>query len=193
MSQSTTSNTKYSIHPLIKKRWSPRSFTSEILSDADFSTLLEAASWAASSMNEQPWKYLWAIRGTMAFDRMVDSLADGNQPWAQKGSHMVISLAKRHFDRNDKINRHHMHDVGAANTTLVLQAAEMGIYGHMMGGFHMDKAIANFGIDSEKWEIACFMVLGKLDVPSALDEPFRSREEAARSRKNISEISQQLH
>ena len=142
----------------------------EMIQENDLNTLFEAASWSASSMNEQPWKYLWATRGSDAFNNMVDCLMEGNQPWAKNGSHMLISLAKRNFDYKDRVNRHHMHDVGAANTTLLLQAAEMDIYGHMMGGFLMDQTMDIFGIDGDQWEIACFIVLGKLDDASKLEE-----------------------
>jgi len=101
-------------------------------------------------------------------------------------------LAKRNFERNGEPNRHAMHDLGAANTTLLLQAATMGILGHMMGGFDMKKCHEMFEIDADVWEISCLTVLGYPDVPEKLSEPFRTRETTARSRKPINEISQEL-
>jgi nitroreductase len=177
--------TENKISGLITERWSARSFKNEALTELEINTLLEAASWAASSMNEQPWHYLVA-------DNMIDCLMGGNQPWAKNAPLMLVSLTKKNFDRNNIENRHAMHDAGAANTTLLLQAAELDIFGHMMGGFHYDKTLEIFQIDGNEFEIACFIALGHLDIPEALEEPFKSRETAVRTRKTISEISSRL-
>ena len=187
-----TANTKTNVHDLIKKRWSARSFSPKQLSEDDVQTILEAGTWAASSMNEQPWKYLYAMNGTKGFDRMHSCLMTGNQPWSKNGSVLMISLAKKNFEYKGRINRHAMHDMGAANSTLLLQAADMDVYGHMIGGFDMQKTLEEFNIDSEKWEIACFIVLGYLDDAEKLNEPFLSREKKARTRRSVSEISTKI-
>lgn len=184
--------TKYPINEFIVQRWSARSFSNKAISKDELNTLFEAASWAPSSMNEQPWHYLYAHRGSDGFESMTQCLMDGNKPWAKNGSTMLISLAKKTFDKNGNQNRHHMHDVGAANAHLLLQAASMGIYGHEMGGFHLNRTIEVFGIDSSKWEIACFIVLGFLDAPEKLDEPYATREITPRKRKTIEEFTQAL-
>lgn len=175
--------TIYPVHDFIRDRWSARAFSAQPLPEHELMTLLEAASWSSSSMNEQPWVYLHAHRGEEAFDRMYDCLLSGNR-WADKAAVMLLSLARKNFDTNGNPNRHAMHDVGAANTTLLLQAASMGIYGHMMGGLDMQKAIETFQIPDDM-EISCFIALGYLDDPEKLEEPFRSREVAPRSRKPI--------
>lgn len=192
MNHPKTPQTKHEIHPLILDRWSARSFSEKSISEETMEALFEAASWSASSMNEQPWEYLWAERGSEAFDTMVECLMDGNQPWAKNGSHLLLSLAKRKFAYKGRENRHHMHDVGAANSTLLMQAAHIDIYGHMMGGFHMDKTLEAFGIDPEEYEIACFIVLGYLDAPEKLEEPFHARELAPRTRKTVTEFTKKL-
>ena len=115
-----TATTAYKINDLIASRWSPRAFDANPISDEHLMSLFEAARWAPSSMNEQPWTYIVAKNGTPAFEKMVDCMMDGNQPWARNASVILISLAKRNFDYKNRINRHHMHDVGAANTTLLL-------------------------------------------------------------------------
>lgn len=184
--------TNHPVTDLIKKRWSARSFSKEAISKEAFETILEASTWAASSMNEQPWKYLYASRGTEGFDRIHSCLMAGNQPWAKSGSVLLISLAKKSFDYKNRPNRHAMHDVGAANTTLLLQAADLDIYGHMMGGFDQQKTIDEFDIDDNEWEIACFIVLGHLDEAEKLEEPFLTREKSPRSRKSVDEISQMI-
>ncbi len=192
MNHSKKAQTKHNIHPLIIERWSARSFSEKSIPSQTMEALFEAASWSASSMNEQPWEYLWSEKGSETFDKMVDCLMEGNQPWAKNGSHMLLSLAKRKFENKSFANRHHMHDVGAANSTLLMQAAHVDIYGHMMGGFLMDKTLEAFEIDPEKYEIACLIVLGYLDAPERLDEPFHGRELASRTRKSVSEFTKEL-
>lgn len=184
--------TKHEIHPLILDRWSARSFSEKPISSDTIEALFEAASWSASSMNEQPWEYLYAQNGSDAFNTMIDCLMDGNQPWAKNGSHMILSLAKRKFEYKGRQNRHHMHDVGAANSALLMQAAHIDIYGHMMGGFHMDKTLQAFGINPEVYEVACFIVIGYLDTPEKLEEPFKAREIEPRSRKSVEEFTKKL-
>ena len=187
-----TPEIKHNVAAFITKRWSARAFAHRSISESELSTLFEAASWAASSMNEQPWHYLYAHRGTHAFEQMAASLMDGNRVWAENAAVLVLSLAKRHLDRNGKPNRHYLHDTGAANTTLLLQAAELDIYGHMMGGFYMDKAIETFNIDTAIWEPACFIALGFLDDPETLEEPFRTRELTHRTRNDVSTFTTPL-
>ncbi|GAB4377183.1 MAG: hypothetical protein Kow0075_05260 [Salibacteraceae bacterium] len=185
VNQNKIAHTHYDIHPLIKNRWSPRSFKEDAVPEDLVRTMLEAASWAASSMNEQPWRYLVAHRPSTAFEKMIECLLPGNVPWAKKSAVMIISLAKKHFDKNGKENRHAMHDVGSANTTMLLQGVELGVYGHMMGGFDMDKTIRSFDIDPEKFEVVCFIALGFLDSPNKLPEEYKKRELEPRERKPI--------
>ena len=180
-----------SIHPLLLKRWSARSFSEKMIVQEDLNTLLEAASWAASSMNEQPWRYLYAFRGEPAFDRFWNCLMDGNKPWAKNASVLMLSLANKHMVKNGADNRHYLYDTGAANTNLLLQAAEMDIYGHQMGGFHMDKALSEFALD-DNWEPAVFIALGYLDDPEKLEEPFLTREISSRTRRPLNEFTEHV-
>jgi nitroreductase len=183
-----TPATRYPVNELLLKRWSARAFSDQPITPDTLNTLFEAASWAASSMNEQPWIYLYAHRqDTENFQRFHDCLMPGNQLWAQNAAVLVLSLARKNFLGNGKPNRHSLHDVGAANTTLLLQAAHEDIYGHMMGGFDMARTIETFHLP-ENIEPACFIALGHLSHPDTLDEPFRSRELAPRSRKSLDEI-----
>lgn len=183
-----TQNVPSGVHPLLAKRWSARAFNGKPISQTELNTLFEAASWSASSMNEQPWKYLFAHKQHKeSFEKMWSCLLPGNQPWTTKGSVLILSLAEKNFDYKNRPNRHYMHDVGAANTQLLLQAAHQEIYGHMMGGFDMEKTIETFDIP-ENLEPVCFMVLGYLDEAETLEEPFKSRETAPRNRKPVEEF-----
>lgn len=183
--------TQYPVSEFITQRWSARSFSEKVIDEETVQHLFEAASWTASSMNEQPWKFIYAHRGTAGFNSLANCLMDGNKIWAKHGAVILLALAKKTFD-NGSSNRHAMHDTGAANTTLLLEAAALDIFGHMMGGFHMQKTLDEFNIDAEHWEPACFIVLGYRDSPEKLDEPFKSRETTERSRKNISEFTEKL-
>ncbi len=175
--------TRYPVHEFIRRRWSARAFSSQSIQHDTLMALLEAAAWAPSSMNEQPWVYLYAHKGEEAFEHMAECLVPGNR-WAANAPLLLLSLARKTFAANDKTNRHALHDVGAANAHLLLQAAAMDIYGHQMGGFDMGKTIERFAVP-ENMEPVCFIALGYLDEPETLEEPFRTREITPRTRKPL--------
>lgn len=181
------------LSPNIRKRWSIRSFADKPLLDDDMHLLFEAARWSASSMNEQPWKFIYAHKQDPdAFNRLFDCLVPGNREWCKDAAVLVLSLAKRNFNSNGNSNRHAMHDVGAANAALLLQAADLDIFGHLLGGFDMQKTIETFKIDANQWEVACFISLGYADVPEKLEEPFKTREISPRSRKPLEEVVERI-
>lgn len=180
--------TKHNVHELIKKRWSARSFSEKEITQEELDTILEAAGLAFSSMNYQPWRYIYAFKkDSESFSKLADCLSGGNKPWAKEASVLIMSLAKKKFD--DGIpNTSALHDVGAANATLMLQATSMNIYGHLMGGFDKEKATELFNIDRAEYEPVVFIALGYLDKPEKLNEPFKTREVTPRTRKEISEF-----
>ena len=183
--------TQYPVIEVIKSRWSPRSFSEKAIIADDLQTLFEAASWAPSSMNEQPWQYIYAYKSETGFQNFVDCLKPGNQPWAKNAAVLAVSLARKQFAKG-KDNRTAMHDTGLANMQLVLQAMNMDIYVHMMAGFEMQKTKDTFNLP-ENLEIVCFMALGYLDSPEKLPEPFKTREMNERTRKNIAEFTFHHH
>lgn len=176
--------TMYPVHEIITERWSPRAFSNKGVTIEDVHTLLEAASWAPSAMNEQPWNYRFALQGTPGFDSMVKCLMPGNQPWAAHSAALVLSTGYKTYEKTGAANNYFMHDVGMANANLLTQALTMGIYGHIMGGFDHLKTRAIFNL-SEKEEPVCFIALGYLGDPEHLEEPFKNRELAPRSRKSL--------
>ena len=181
-------STQYPVLDIIKKRWSARAFTAQNISKQDLHTLFEAASWSPSSMNEQPWVYVYAHHGSELFEQMWSCLAACNQPWAKNAALLVLSLCRNQFAANQQANFHALYDVGAANTVLLLQAITMGIYGHIMGGFDREKTKSTFAI-SDNYTIATFIALGYLDEPSILEEPFRTRETTPRTRKPTADFA----
>jgi nitroreductase len=178
--------TQYPVLDIIKNRWSPRSFSGKAIEPADVNAILEAGTWAFSAINEQPWRYIVAHRGTELFNSFFDLLFAGNQPWNINAAALLISVSKKTF-ANDKINSSALHDVGAANMLLTLQANSMGIYTHIMGGFDKEKAVSLLHL-SEDLEPVVVIALGYPDNADKLEEPFKTREITPRTRKPLDEI-----
>jgi nitroreductase len=179
-------------HALIADRWSPRAFDAEHrIGDADLAALFEAARWAPSSMNEQPWRYRFARRGDPGFDALYDALMPGNQAWAGNASLLVACFVEPAFRRNGKPNRHAWHDAGAANLSLALEAGNRGLHAHAMGGFDRDRAMALPGVDPD-WEAVCFLAVGRRTSADTLPETLRERETAERTRLPLEEVARPL-
>ncbi len=135
------------IHELLQKRFSPRAFENRSVSKETIRALLEAARWAASSYNEQPWRFIVATKDDPAdFEKLLGCLVPGNQEWAKSAPVLMLSVAKLTFTRNDKPNRHAYHDVGLAVSQLIVQATALGLYVHQMAGFDVDRARQAYGI-----------------------------------------------
>jgi nitroreductase len=177
------------VHDLIRRRWSPLAFDSRPVEPEKLAAVLEAARWAASSYNEQPWRFLVATRDDSAgLAAMLGCLVEGNQPWAKEAPVLILSVAKRHFDRNNTPNRHSWHDVGAATAQLTLQAVSMGLFVHSMAGILPDKARAVFGVP-EGFEVVAGHALGYPGNADALPDAYKSRESAGRSRLPLSQLA----
>ncbi len=173
------------VHPLIRGRFSARAFSPQPLSETEILTLVEAAAWAPSAMNEQPWRYRYALRGTNGFDRLWNCLNPGNQAWAKEAAALVACSVIKDLERNGQPNHSRHHDLGLANAQLLLQATSMGIYGHLLGGFDHEKADRELGIDQKREEVVCFLALGRLGNADSLSEPFKTRELTARTRRPL--------
>jgi nitroreductase len=180
-------NTKHDVLDLIKNRWSPRSFSDQVIPENDLHTMLEAAGWAASANNEQPWQYYYASKHNEGFTEIADSLMPGNKPWAQHADVLLIAVARKTFEANQKENGWALHDLGMANAHLLLQASVLDIYGHIMAGFDKAKISEILGL-TDTQEPVTVIALGYLDEAEKLDEPYKSRETAPRVRKPLSDF-----
>ncbi len=176
----------YSVHPLIQNRWSSMAISSQSVDPALVASLLEAARWAASSYNEQPWSYVVGYLGDENHSKLASCLVEGNS-WARLAPVLMMSVADYYFSHNHKPNRHYMHDVGAANATMHLQATELGLSFHQMAGFENEKAEELFGIGDEH-EAVSIIAIGYPGEASHLPENLREREVALRSRKSFEEM-----
>lgn len=163
------------IHPLLLDRWSPRAFSGAPLSEAQLASLFEAIRWAPSCLNEQPWLVVYGTGGDADHAKILDLLVDANRVWAQRAPLLLILFARRVFARNDRPNRHHGFDAGAAWMSLALQARELGLYSHAMGGFDHERAGPALGVPAQ-YEAMAAIAVGAIGDPAELPEPLRARE-----------------
>jgi nitroreductase len=173
----------------INKRWSPVGFSKEKLSIEKLNTVFEAARWAPSSMNEQPWNYYYSFKGEAGFERMLDCLVEANREWAKNAPVLILSVANKNFRYKNRPNRHAMHDTGAANSLLAIQAAELGLQAHQMGGFDADRTYKSFNLSPSEFEPATFIALGYPADPENLEEKFKQRDTQERKRKDLASFS----
>ena len=177
-----------SVHELIRKRWSPRSFSTREVSTEDLKTILEAARWAASSNNEQPWRFLVARKSDgAAYEKILNLLVPGNQAWAKTAPVLMIMAAKRTFSHHGSPNRFGLHDAGQALAHLFLEATALGLHAHGMAGFDADRARKELEIP-EDYDVGAAVALGYLASPDQLPEKYRQGEVSKRERKPLNEI-----
>lgn len=135
------------IHELLQSRHSPRSFDDAPVSRETVRALVEAARWAPSSYNDQPWRFIVATKDDPAeFDRLLQCLVPGNQAWAKEAYVLMLSVASLRFSQNDKPNRHAYHDVGLAVSQMILEASSRGLRVRQMAGFDVDAARRTYSI-----------------------------------------------
>jgi nitroreductase len=175
------------VEEIILKRWSPRSFADKPVASDLLTKIFTAASWAASSYNEQPWRFLVGKKGDDTYTKIFDSLIEFNQNWAKSAPVLILSVGKKTFTQNGQPNGYALHDTGAASATLSLEATALGLHTHGMAGFDKDKARASFGIP-EDFELGAVWALGSLGDPSALPDQMQQMEIAPRTRKSLPEI-----
>jgi nitroreductase len=173
--------------PVFHQRWSARAFSPREVTKEDLHRIFEAARWAPSSNNEQPWRYVVGLRGTSTHDKIRESLMGFNQAWAPKAPVLIVGLAKAKMS-NGSPNHFAFYDLGAASAHLVLQAAALGITSHQMGGVDREKARTLLEIP-EDYQVAAAIALGYQDDPDTLgNEELIKRELAPRNRKPLDEI-----
>ena len=152
--------TDHPVHELLAARWSAYGYSNRVVPDADLRSLFEAARWAPSSFNEQPWSYIVARReDTEEFERMLSCLVESNQRWAKEASVLALGAARMRFARNDKPNPHAFHDLGLATANLCVEATARGLVVHQMAGILPDRAREIYGVP-EDWEAATGIAIG---------------------------------
>jgi nitroreductase len=174
----------YPIHDLIARRWSPRAFDrARDIEPGTLRTILEAARWAPSSFNAQPWAFLVATRDKPEeFAKMLSCLVEKNQSWARDAAALMISVAHTTFAHNGKPNRHAFHDVGHAVANLTHQALALDLYLHQMAGIYPDKVRELYHVPRD-WEPVAGIAVGYLGKPDQLPEDFREKDKVRSARK----------
>jgi nitroreductase len=176
------------IHELLAKRWSPYAFSEQPVPDEDLRSLFEAARWAASSYNEQPWSYIVATKANPEeFERLLSCLVEGNQPWAKAAPVLALGCTSLRFARNDKPNAAAVHDLGLASANLTFEATARGLFVHQMIGILPDKAREMYEIPEGVRPLTA-LAIGYLSDPDSLAEPYQERDLAGRDRKDLSEF-----
>jgi nitroreductase len=176
------------VQELIRHRWSPRAFDSRPVEPGKLRSLFEAARWAASTTNSQPWHYIVATRDDAEnFARVLECFNENNQAWAKHAPVIGLSVASVNFASSGKPNRFALHDLGAASATLALEAVALGLQIHQMGGIFPDKAREIFGVPAG-YEVAAGLALGYPGDPHSLPDTLRERELQPRQRKPLSEF-----
>jgi nitroreductase len=180
--------TEHEILDLLRRRWSPRAFSDRPIPEPVLSRMFEAARWAASSYNEQPWTYVLGVKAEdpAEFDRIASTLYPPNA-WAKAAPVLAISVAKWKFSHDGSPNRLAFHDVGAASANLTIEGLKEDVFVHQMGGFDPKKAKEIFGIPDD-YEAVAAMAMGYAGNPDSLPEALKEREKAPRTRKKIEEF-----
>lgn len=179
-------DTQYPIHDLLRRRWSPRAFDDRPIEPEKLRSLFEAARWAPSSNNGQPWRFLVATKeNKIEYDRLFNCLLEGNQKWAHRVPVLLLSVAKLQFEDGSP-NRHSLHDTGMAAENLVLQGTALGLVAHQMAGFRIDQARADCKIP-EGYEPVAMIAVGYPGDPALLSDHLRAREAQPRVRKPLTE------
>jgi len=169
----------HDVDPMFLHRWSPRAFTGEPMPDALLMSLFEAARWAPSAFNAQPWRFVYAHKGTETWDRLFDVLIPYNQAWVKHASVLmyVISDRFRRAEGREPVPIHsHSFDAGAAWGYLALQAHRIGWAAHGMAGFDLPRSYEVLGVDEAQFRVEAAIAVGRPSDKEILDEPYRSRE-----------------
>jgi len=177
--------TDHPIQEILKRRWSPRAFADRMVESEKLRSLFEAARWAPSSFNEQPWFFIVATKEKPEeHARLLSCLVEKNQQWARLAPVLMVSIAKLKFEKTGKPNRHAFHDVGLAMGNMLVEATALGLCVHQMAGFSPEKVREIYGVP-EGFEPVAAIALGYAAEVDVLPDTFREQELGPRTRKPI--------
>jgi len=174
-------------HELIARRWSPVAFDSRPIEAAKIQLLFEAARWAPSSMNAQPWRFIYATREMQEYSMLFDLLDEGNKVWAGTAPLLMLGLSQVISTYKNRPNRFAFYDTGMAVGNLLLQATHMDLFVHQMGGYDVERAKEVLVIPT-RYEPAAMMAIGYKGDPSQLPPKEAEREQKDRTRMEIDQF-----
>ena len=173
---------------LLAERWSPYVFSDKPVADEDLSALFEAARWAPSSYNEQPWRYIVARKGQDAhYDTVLSCLVEGNQAWAKAAPVLMLGVIMKPLAMSGKPNRAALHDLGAASMSLTAEATHRGLHVHQMIGIEPEKVRTQFSLPDDA-EAYTGLAIGYLGDPEQANEALKTRDSTPRTRRNVNEF-----
>ena len=185
---SKTAKTDFPIHNLIARRWSARAFSTKTVEKSKLLSILEAARWAPSSRNEQPWRYIVFTDENPEKLNIARSVLLEINNYAKRAPILICALTKKYYSDNGIYNKLHFHDLGAANENMFLESFNQGLIMHEMGGFDRDKARRVFNVPDE-YEIGIMVAIGYQDSHDILPERYKEKAFSPRERKSLSEIA----
>ncbi|MHC1706769.1 MAG: nitroreductase family protein [Bacteroidales bacterium] len=177
----------YPLHPLLKKRWSPRAYNDREIELWKLQSVFEAARWSPSGANQQPWRFIVGFKGDETFTAIFNTLDEYNQVWANNAPVMVLTIGRNVLNAKDVANVNYRYDLGQSVAHLSIQATELGLYVHQMGGFNTDAARTAFNIP-DQYDPATVFVLGYMGEIGVLDEYNQKREVMPRERMAFDEF-----
>ena len=179
-------NPNHAIEDLLLSRWSPRAMSGEALSQKELMTLFEAARWAPSSYNSQPWRFVYAEKDSEHWSTFFNFLVEFNQSWCKNAAALIVIISKKTFDFNGEFSRTHSFDTGASWENLALQGHAMGLVVHGMSGFDYDAVRTHFNL-SDEYAVEAMVAVGKPGDVKRLPEALQEKEEES-DRRPIDEI-----
>ena len=177
---------EFSIDKIFLSRWSPRAMSGEKILKEELMSLFEAARWAPSSFNGQPWRFLYAMQDSEYWDLFFDLLVEGNKKWCKNAAALIVIISRKNFENNEKPNRHHSFDSGASWENLALQARINNLVAHGMAGFDVEKTKKVLKIPND-YNVEAMVAVGKQGEVEDLPKEIREWEKP-NSRKHISEF-----
>ena len=179
---------KNQLHDVIQKRRSPVIFSDKLIEEAKIDLMFEAARWAPSSMNEQPWRFIYASRdNTKSFKKLFDCLLEGNKPWNESVPLLILAIEKNNFDYKNRPNIYAKYDVASAVANLTFQANFMNLWVHQMAGFDAEIAKNTFNVP-EGFKPLIMLSVGYLGDVYSADENLKKRDREKRKRKPLNEL-----
>ena len=175
------------VEPLFPERWSPRAMSGAHVDKAALMSLFEAARWAPSSNNAQPWRFVYALRGTAAWPKFIELLTPRNRLWCANAGALIVIASRRAFEHNGKPNKTHSFDTGSAWMSLALQASLLGLIAHGMAGFDYGAAGALIGLP-DGYAVEAMCAVGHPGAVENLAEELRAGEKPS-GRKPVSEFA----
>ncbi len=171
----TNRKTVYSVDPLILNRWSSRAFSQEPVTQEELMSLFDAARWAQSCYNNQPWRFIYARKNSPSWTTFFDLMVPANQAWAKNAAVLVLVISKKTFSYNGKPSRTHSFDTGAAAQNMALQGARMDIVVHGMEGFDYDRARTALAIPDD-YQVEALFAIGKYGNKEELPADLAAKE-----------------